>query len=103
MASWSEKGKVHIWDIGPQLTSLETGGSKEVQKVKPVFTFGGHVEEGYGMDWSPTRQGYLLTGDCTRHIHLWTPREADWLVSQQTFSAHHSSVEDIQVGRGRVL
>jgi hypothetical protein len=54
-------------------------------------------EEGYGMDWSRTRQGYLLTGDCTRHIHLWTPREADWLVSQQTYSAHGSSVEDIQV------
>ena len=49
------------------------------------------------MDWSGTRQGYLLTGDCTRHIHLWTPRESDWLVSQQTFSAHSSSVEDIQV------
>ena len=58
-------------------------------------------EEGYGMDWSSTRQGYLLTGDCTRHIHLWTPRESDWLVSQQTFSAHGSSVEDIQVSQAK--
>lgn len=97
VASWSEKGKVHIWDIAPQLTALETEQeSKDVVKIKPFYTFGGHVEEGYGMDWSPTRQGYLLTGDCTRHIHLWTPRESDWLVSQQTFSAHGSSVEDLQ-------
>lgn len=97
VASWSEKGKVHIWDIAPQLSSLESEGTtKDVQKIKPFFTFGGHVEEGYSMDWSPTRQGYLLTGDCTRHIHMWTPREADWMVSQATYSAHGSSVEDLQ-------
>ncbi|XP_063681987.1 glutamate-rich WD repeat-containing protein 1-like isoform X1 [Bolinopsis microptera] len=97
VASWSEKGKVHIWDIAPQLSALETEvDSKDVQKIKPLYTFGGHVEEGYAMDWSPTRQGYLLTGDCTRHIHMWTPRESDWIVSQQTYSAHGSSVEDIQ-------
>ena len=44
VASWSEKGKVHIWDIAPQLTALETEQeSRDVIKIKPFYTFGGHV------------------------------------------------------------
>jgi len=97
VATWSDKGKVHVYDIAPQLAALETEeDNKDVAKVKPFYTFGGHVEEGYGMDWSPTRAGYMLTGDCTRHIHLWTPRESDWTVSQTTYSQHTDSVEDLQ-------
>lgn len=41
--------------------------------------------------------GKLLTGDCKKNIHLWTPQEGGkWQVDQRPFCAHTSSVEDIQ-------
>ena len=46
VASWSETGKVHIWDVGAQINALDTPGSSKNQqfgdKVKPIFTFAGH-------------------------------------------------------------
>lgn len=42
-------------------------------------------------------KGRLLSGDCNKNIHLWTPTEGgSWIVDQRPFSAHASSVEDIQ-------
>lgn len=41
--------------------------------------------------------GSLLTGDCNKNIHLWTPKEdGSWFVDQRPFTAHTASVEDIQ-------
>ena len=42
--------------------------------------------------------GVLATGDCTRHIHVWTPEEncASWKVDQRPLMGHTDSVEDIQ-------
>lgn len=55
------------------------------------------MDEGYGMDWSPTQPGHLLTGDCKANIHFWKPREdGTWHVDQRPYSSHADSVEDIQ-------
>ncbi|KAG8228239.1 hypothetical protein J437_LFUL004365 [Ladona fulva] len=107
-ATWSEIGHVNIWDIGPQLravqnsftlesycskTNAETDASR-----KPIFTFTGHLSEGYGMDWCPTHPGVLATGDCRSAIHLWQPDEgaSSWKVDQRPLSGHTGSVEDLQ-------
>lgn len=70
-SSWSELGRVHIWNISKELQVIEDkdllkayerNASKE--EVRPTFTFSGHQGEGFAMDWSPCYEGVLATGDC---------------------------------------
>uniref|UniRef100_A0A8D0GX38 Glutamate-rich WD repeat-containing protein 1 n=1 Tax=Sphenodon punctatus TaxID=8508 RepID=A0A8D0GX38_SPHPU len=102
-AVWSEKGQVEIYDLQRPLVAVSDPQAmtvfirEEQAKIKPVFTFSGHMTEGFAMDWSPTQPGHLLTGDCNKNIHLWTPKEdGSWFVDQRPFTSHTASVEDIQ-------
>ncbi|XP_071107489.1 glutamate-rich WD repeat-containing protein 1-like [Haliotis cracherodii] len=101
-ASWSETGKVHIWDLSRPLNAVNDPGvmatyTRNQESPPPLFTFTGHQTEGFALDWSPTITGRLLSGDCHKHIHLWTPQEdGTWLVDQRPFIGHTASVEDVQ-------
>ncbi|MEE6483077.1 hypothetical protein FKM82_013424 [Ascaphus truei] len=102
-ALWSEKGQVEIYDLQKQLAAVTDSQTlaaflkEEQSKVKPVFTFSGHMTEGFAMDWSPKLAGRLVTGDCNKNIHLWNPGEGGtWHVDQRPFTAHTKSVEDLQ-------
>eukprot|EP01090_Pellita_catalonica_P023774 TRINITY_DN9974_c0_g1_i2.p1 TRINITY_DN9974_c0_g1~~TRINITY_DN9974_c0_g1_i2.p1 ORF type:complete len:491 (+),score=80.30 TRINITY_DN9974_c0_g1_i2:31-1473(+) len=100
-ASWSDSGFVHIWNFSSQLKALNLnaaqipnanyGGNK-----KPIQNFSGHASEGYALDWSPTVEGRLLTGDCASSIYLWDYNKTHWDVGSTSFTAHTASVEDIQ-------
>ncbi|XP_077980352.1 glutamate-rich WD repeat-containing protein 1-like [Glandiceps talaboti] len=101
VATWSEKGSVHIWDLKQHVDALEDSAAlarlAKQDKTKPLFTFSGHQSEGYAVDWSPTVIGRLATGDCKKNIHLWNMKEGgDWHVDQRPYTAHTESVEDIQ-------
>lgn len=94
-ASWSDTGRVHIWDISGQLAALDGVARERIEK--PVFTYEGHKTEGFAVDWSPVKPLRLATGDCDKFIHLWDPHEGGvWSVSKQQGRGHESSVEDIQ-------
>ena len=106
-ASWSELGRVHIWDLNEQLRALEDpqllekyrkNCEKSDNAVKPIFTFKGHLSEGYAIDWSPIRQGFLATGDCKGNIHIWNYGTGfQWNVDQKPYNSHAPhSVEDLQ-------
>ncbi|XP_061444080.1 glutamate-rich WD repeat-containing protein 1 [Rhineura floridana] len=102
-AVWSEKGRVDIYDLQRPLVALSDSQAmaaflrEEQAKIKPIFSFTGHMTEGFAMDWSPKKPGTLLTGDCNKNIHLWTPKEdGSWFVDQRPFTAHTASVEDLQ-------
>lgn len=101
-ATWSEKGKVHIWDLTRPLNAVNDSNImstyvRNEESPPPMFTFKGHQVEGFAIDWSPTTQGRLATGDCNKNIHLWTMKEGGtWHVDQRPYNAHSSSVEDIQ-------
>lgn len=103
-ATWSELGRVSIWNIGEQLQTLNDPEllrqyEKDVRgdHVRPAFTFSGHQQEGFGMDWSPIATGVLATGDCRRDIHVWQPAEGGvWKVDQRPLIGHVDSVEDLQ-------
>lgn len=103
-ASWSELGRVNIWDLTKQLQAVEDDQLlKQYEQelanagVKPVFTFAGHQQEGFAMDWSSVAQGVLATGDCKRAIHIWSPLEGgSWKVDQRPLVGHIESVEDLQ-------
>jgi len=106
-ASWSELGKVFIYDLSKPWNALAGGeaGLKDYNsqrldaRIKPCASFKGHLTEGFAMDWSSMVPGKLITGDCKGGIHAWTPRPdaADaWTVDQRPFIGHKESVEDLQ-------
>ncbi|XP_014362089.2 glutamate-rich WD repeat-containing protein 1 [Papilio machaon] len=103
-ASWSELGVVNVWNITQQLQAVDDpilleryNLSNVTTPVKPLYSFNGHQQEGFGIDWCPTELGVLATGDCRRDIHIWKPNEGGtWNVDQRPLVGHTSSVEDIQ-------
>ncbi|KAM4015530.1 glutamate-rich WD repeat-containing protein 1 [Anomaloglossus baeobatrachus] len=102
-AVWSEKGQVEIYDLQKQLAAVSDSQTlaaflkEEQANIKPVFSFSGHMTEGFAMDWSPKTAGRLITGDCNKNIHLWNPKEGgSWHVDQRPFTGHTKSVEDLQ-------
>ncbi|KUF80288.1 Glutamate-rich WD repeat-containing protein [Phytophthora nicotianae] len=97
VATWSDRKKVHLWDIAKQLESLDgKAGAPLPAKQAPVYTFSGHADEGFAMDWSPVQAGRLVTGDCSKFIYLWANSEGAWSVDKVPFTGHKSSVEDLQ-------
>ncbi|KAK2714194.1 hypothetical protein QYM36_008677 [Artemia franciscana] len=101
-STWSDTGKVHIWDLTKPLQAVNDHRqleqySKTSSTMKPLYTFSGHLSEGFAMDWCPTQPGVLATGDCRNNIHVWKPQEAGlWHVEQRPYLGHSGSVEDIQ-------
>lgn len=101
VATWSETGKVHIWDVRPLIESLDVPGySLDKDKARtPVFSINshGHVE-GFAMDWAASGSSSLrlLTGDVHAKIYLTTSTPSGFNALSQPFLSHTSSVEDIQ-------
>lgn len=71
-ASWSELGKVFIYDLSKPWNAL-TGGEAALKdynakrldaRIKPCASFKGHLTEGYALDWSTMVPGKLISGDC---------------------------------------
>ncbi|XP_011505507.1 PREDICTED: glutamate-rich WD repeat-containing protein 1 [Ceratosolen solmsi marchali] len=109
-ASWSELGRVTLWDLKEQLKAVESSAylstyqkthQKSENAVKPVFTFKGHLSEGYGLDWCTTEIGTLASGDCKGNIHIWRYSDSGgsqtWHIDQRPYNSHAPhSVEDLQ-------
>jgi ribosome assembly protein RRB1 len=94
-ASWSELGKVHIWNIQSAYNSLSNPGSEMNKKDTPMYTVKQHRDEGYGLAFSS--EGALLSGDNQGKIFLTQPTSSHYTTSPQSFSSHSpQSVEDIQ-------
>uniref|UniRef100_A0A3B4ADL6 Glutamate-rich WD repeat-containing protein 1 n=1 Tax=Periophthalmus magnuspinnatus TaxID=409849 RepID=A0A3B4ADL6_9GOBI len=102
-ACWSEKGQVGIFDLQSQLEAVHNSAAmttflKQQKEAKALFSFSGHMTEGFAIDWSPTVPGRLVSGDCKKNIHVWEPQEGggSWKIDQRPFSSHSKSVEDLQ-------
>lgn len=92
IATFSETGKVHIFDVRPYMDSL-AGPSKPRQKV-PVHTINNHGrEEGFAIEWGQTG---LLTGDLASKIYLTSVTPTGFHTSPQPYLSHTSSIEDLQ-------
>jgi ribosome assembly protein RRB1 len=48
------------------------------------------------MDWSATKEGRFLSGDCDRFIYLYDAHEGHWAADTTPFTGHSASVEDLQ-------
>ncbi|KAM6967818.1 glutamate-rich WD repeat-containing protein 1 [Aplochiton taeniatus] len=102
-AVWSEKGQVEIFDLRLQMEAVHSSAAmtafiKQQKEATPLFSFSGHMTEGFALDWSSKVPGRLVTGDCKKNIHVWEPREGgtSWQIDQRPFSSHSKSVEDLQ-------
>jgi ribosome assembly protein RRB1 len=103
-------GRITLWDLKEQLKAIESSASSVTYKktsqkyenaVKPIFTFKGHLIEGYGLDWCSTEIGTIASGDCKGNIHIWRysdyGRTPTWDIDQRPYSSHAPfSVEDLQ-------
>lgn len=124
VATWSDSGAVHLYNIRGVLDSFNrsaglvdggtgggggaSGSSRSKIARDPFFIYRGHSTEGYAMDWSPVNEGHLATGDCDGNIHLWSPVEGYSNYSSSSFKVNNTygpstdqnidnpSVEDIQ-------
>jgi len=104
VASWSETGKVHIWDVRPLMEQLDAPSTAQPRSDKtrrPVHTITNHGrEEGFALDWaaSPgsTSDLRLLTGDVASQIYLTTTTPTGFQTQPKPFLSHTSSVEDLQ-------
>ncbi|XP_038140155.1 glutamate-rich WD repeat-containing protein 1 [Cyprinodon tularosa] len=102
-AVWSDKGQVEIFDLKPQLEAVHSSAAmatftQQQKEATALFSFSGHMSEGFAIDWSPKVPGRLVSGDCRKNIHVWEPREGgtSWQIDQRPFSSHSKSVEDLQ-------
>jgi ribosome assembly protein RRB1 len=101
-ATFSETGKVHLWDVRPLIESLDVPGYVIDRDVvnRPVYTVANHGRhEGYALDWAGGGAGEglrLLSGDVASKIYLTTSTESGFVTSPNAFSSHTSSVEDLQ-------
>lgn len=114
VATWSDAGSVNLYNVEPimqrfSLAEQSAGGGDMIQMKdipsKPFFSYEKHGTEGYAIDWSPVKQGSLVTGDCSGAIHLWTPRPEGGYNVAPSYEAssntqksvdHSPSVEDLQ-------
>ncbi|THH33417.1 hypothetical protein EUX98_g767 [Antrodiella citrinella] len=104
VASWSETGKVHVWDVRPLIEALDVPGYT-IDKSRtntPAFTVNSHGRaEGFAMDWASSGDANptslrLLTGDIHAKIFLTTTTPSGFNALSTPFLSHTSSVEDLQ-------
>lgn len=96
-AVWSEKGQVEIFDLRPQLEAVHSSAVmaafiKRQKEATPLFSFSGHMTEGFAIDWSPK-----VPGEC---LCLWPTfvRQSDR--SSQNINTAHA---DATINRTSVL
>ncbi|KAI7868744.1 WD40-repeat-containing domain protein [Spinellus fusiger] len=96
-ATWSETGKVHVWDLTAHVKSLSIPTTPLPKTSKPLYTVHNHGrEEGYALDWSPLEAGRLLSGDNNGLIYSTTITPTGGNTDSVPFREHKSSVEDLQ-------
>lgn len=100
-ASMADSGAVHLFDLSACARSMMQKGPRAPAPTKPAFSFRGHREEGFAVDWSASVAGQLATGDCSGFIHVWRMDgggggTGSWTVDAAAYRGHKDSVEDIQ-------
>ncbi|KAL2459979.1 WD-40 repeat-containing protein MSI2 [Abeliophyllum distichum] len=92
VAAKTSGSEVYVFDCTKQLVNAG-GGSCD-----PDLRLRGHDKEGYGLSWSPFKEGYLLSGSNDSKICLWDvsamPQDKV-LEAKYVYGGHESVVEDV--------
>jgi len=99
VASRGPNPEVYIWDL-----SKHSSFPDETSKPCPQAVCVGHEKEGYGLCWSPHKEGMLLTGSFDSKVCLWDAnsviaakgsKSGTELKPISTFHGHTDMVEDV--------
>eukprot|EP01112_Ceratiomyxa_fruticulosa_P021095 TRINITY_DN7344_c0_g2_i2.p1 TRINITY_DN7344_c0_g2~~TRINITY_DN7344_c0_g2_i2.p1 ORF type:complete len:526 (-),score=144.48 TRINITY_DN7344_c0_g2_i2:56-1633(-) len=94
LSTWSETGKVHIWNVTPLIAALDFPPENKIPPTQPLHTFSKHTNEGFALDWSPLTRGRLASGDIDGNIFV---HEIEQFSPENLpYRGHTGSVEDIQ-------
>lgn len=114
VATWSEVGKVNIFDVRTQVNANEEAAAELDEKVRqgehkggsirfttagaaqagtPVYSYDGHKVEGWALDWSIPAPGRLATGDIHGGIRIW---DVDNAAASAAMSLPPGSVADMK-------
>ena len=66
IATKTVSGEVHVFD-----QFRHPNRPSNMTEVKPNLRLSGHQREGYGLSWSPRKDGFLLSGSDDGIICLW--------------------------------
>jgi ribosome assembly protein RRB1 len=104
VATWSDVGKVNLYDIQELRERFEvsegrgrTNTSRKSGTNRPFFSYDGHSTEGFAVDWSRVKEGSMATGDNEGNIHLWSSHEdgTSYTVTP-SYDTPGVSIEDLQ-------
>lgn len=104
VASFSENGRVYIYDIAPHLASLQNPAQHTAAGLnnKPIYEVGAHKRaEGFALAWSApipnSSTTRLLSGDVHSKIYMTNMTQSGFETSSGVpFGSHTNSIEDIQ-------
>jgi hypothetical protein len=76
VATWSETGRVHLFDVRAQLRALDArragaGAAPAGRHAGAFQSLAGHTQEGFALAWSGAAPGRLASGDCAGRILVW--------------------------------
>ncbi|KAI9781933.1 MAG: Histone acetyltransferase type B subunit 2 [Candelina submexicana] len=93
IATMCTDGRVMVFDK-TKLSSIPTG------HVNPQIELHGHKKEGFGLSWSPHKEGHLATGSEDTTVRLWDVTKfskANKVLHEMRKYTHHSAiVNDVQ-------
>ncbi|XP_021753061.1 WD-40 repeat-containing protein MSI2-like [Chenopodium quinoa] len=81
--------EVYVFDVAKEANS---------NSCDPEVRLRGHEKEGYGLSWSPLKEGYLLSGSYDCKICLWdvsSMPQSKVLDSMNVYKAHENIVEHV--------
>jgi len=82
---------VCVWDLDQHPETPED------DTVKPDMLLKGHTKEGYGLNWSPVKNGFLLSGSDDAKVCVWDVAGAKGKSVEPlaTYAGHTDVVEDV--------
>ncbi|CAI9104755.1 OLC1v1003502C1 [Oldenlandia corymbosa var. corymbosa] len=92
IAAKTSSSEVYVFNFANQL------GNEGEGSCNPDLRLKGHDKEGYGLSWSPFKEGYLLSGSNDCKICLWdisTMPSSKVLDATHIYQEHESLVEDV--------
>ena len=92
IATKCPNGEIHIFDY------LKHPKNPIDMQVKPEMKLLGHTKEGFGLNWSVLKEGFLLSGSDDYRICLWDINSNKNNVLK-TFEGHKGIVEDVNFNK----
>jgi histone-binding protein RBBP4 len=90
IATKTPSGEVHVFDY------FKHPPKPSDNLTRPDIRLLGHSKEGYGLNWNPNKEGYLLSGSDDQRVCLWDiNKNSSSLDPIKIIDNHKGAVEDV--------